>query len=792
MIILKEEKQINRPLLYLAGGLVLGETMALWMTVKQEVIGLAVWLPVIFCAFMYRDGGRRKEGDNNRGRRLAFFMMAVGAISGVFRMESEEWIVSREESVIMGAGREQVRVSGKILEIRENEYGFRLLLGDCIADIQTAGKGKIRRMYGHVDGDPNLKLGMEVCIEGKVELPDPDRNPGEFNYRLYCLSKGVSGIVSGGRAVVVNSGYLAVQERLRQIGLYLEKRLDEIAEGNDAGLLKALLLGNQSDMDDDVYELYRKNGISHVLAISGLHVSIIGMGLWKGFRTLGIGYPGSGLLAFVMLFCFGSITGFGPSVVRAVCMMGISFLAEGAGRTYDLPSAMCVSAMGLMIWRPYLLTQASFQLSFLAVGAICFPGRVLVKAWKVQGIRQGILVSASIQAVTIPAVLFHSFEIPLYGIVLNLFVVPLMTYVLVSGIMGLAGSLFRKEIGIMFLGGAHYILGFYEAACRSVEKLYGARLILGRPERWEIVIYYGCFLAGTWLSAKKAKGWLILWLAGILFLVPVPGKELSVTFLDVGQGDGIFIEHEGKTMLVDCGSSQKMTLGEKCLVPFLMSQGIRHLDTVVVSHGDQDHVSGVKYLLETPTCGIGIGCLVMSEAGCEDEISMELAGLAKKRNIPVMYAGAGDRLDGVLGNTTDVFCLYPEKGMRAEDRNDSSLVFRINYRNFSMLLTGDVSMDGELVMERGGKLEPVAVLKAAHHGSASSTCQEFLDLVRPAYIVFSYGRENRYGHPSGEVVERCRQSGAKICETALQGAVKISTDGSRMQVTGWLDRQGGI
>lgn len=792
MIILKEEKQINRPFLYLTGGLVLGETMALWMTVKQEVFWLAVWLPVFFCVFIYHDGGVKRGGENGRGRRSAFFLVAAGVVFGILRMEFEERMVSREESVILDAAGKHTGVSGKILEIQENEYGLRLLLGDCLVDARTAGKQKIRRMYGHVDADPNLKIGMEVYIEGKVKLPDPDRNPGQFDYRLYCLSKGVAGILSGGQTVIVDSRCLTLQEGFRQIGLHLGRQLDEIAGEKDAGLLKAILLGNKTDMDGDVYELYRRNGISHVLAISGLHVSVIGMGLWKGLRALGAGYWSSGILAFSLLFCFGSVAGFGPSVVRAVFMMGISFLAGGTGRTYDLPSAMCVPAVGLMIRHPYLLTQASFQLSFLAVGAICFPGRVLVEAWKVQGIRQSILMAASIQMVTIPVVLFHSFEIPLYGLLLNLFVVPLMAYVLVSGMLGLAGSFLRKEIGILFLGGAHYILGFYEAVCRGAEGLHGARLILGRPEIREIVLYYGCLLAGTWLSVKKARGWLILWLAGVLFLVPVPERELSVTFLDVGQGDGIFIEHEGKAMLVDCGSSQEPAIGEDCLVPFLMSQGISRLDTVVVSHGDQDHVSGVKYLLETAECGIEIGCLVMPEAGCEDETIMELESLAHMGNIPVIYAGTGDRLSGILGDDVDVICLYPEKGMRGKDRNDSSLVLKISYGNFSVLLTGDVGTEGELVMAKSGELMPVTVLKAAHHGSASSTCQEFLDLVWPAYVVFSSGRENRYGHPSEQVVERCRESGAGLFETARRGAIKITTDGVRVRAAGWLDRQGGI
>lgn len=792
MITSKEGLKINRPLLYLVGGLVLGETMALWMTVKQESFGLAVLLLVFSCAFLHRANGGREDRENDRGRRLAFFVMTAGLISGVFRMETEERIVSYEEGVISDAVGKQIGVSGEILEIQENEYGYRLLLGNCFIDIQTGGSNKIRKLFVYVESDPELKLGMEVYAEGELELPEPDRNPGGFDYRLYCLSKGVSGILSGNQTTVTDRGFLAMQERLRRVGLYLEGVLDEVAGEKDAGLLKAILLGNKSDMDEDVYELYRKSGISHVLAISGLHVSVIGMGFWRGLRALGMGYWGSGVLAFAVLYCFGFIAGFGPSVVRAVFMMGISFLAGGMGRTYDLPSAMCVPAIVLLIRYPYLLTQASFQLSFLAVGAIFFPGGMLVKKWNVKGIRQSILMSASIQVMTAPVVLYHSFELPLYGVFLNLLVVPLMTYVLASGILGMAGAFIQRETGTMFLGGAHYILGFYEVLCRHVQGLYGARLILGQPKMWKIIVYYGFLAVGTVLSARKGKRWLLLWLAGMLFLAPVENQGLSVTFLDVGQGDGIFIEQEGKTMLVDCGSSQMQELGKDCLVPFLMSRGINRLDTVTVSHGDQDHVSAVKYLLETPECGIAIGNLVMPETGCVDAVCRGLESLAAERNIPVLYVKSGDSLSGCLGNNVEIHCLYPTDGMSSDDRNDGSLVLRLRYGNFSMILTGDVGAEGERAMLNSEDLMQVTILKAAHHGSASSTCQEFLDIVRPSYVIFSYGNGNRYGHPSVQVVERCRKNGAVILETACQGAIEIQTDGKMMRVGGWLDRRGGI
>ncbi len=690
-----------------------------------------------------------------------------------------------------------------------------------------------------MDSADSLKLGIRVRVNGKLTRLEQDRNPGQFDFRQYCLAKGICGSLKGKDVQIVDSRYLWVQEKLRQLGLVLERRLELIADEEDMGLLKAILLGEKGDMDDAVYKLYQKNGISHVLAISGLHVSVIGMGIWNGLRKLGAGYWSAGVAAFGMLFCFGSIAGFGPSVVRAVFMMGISFLAGAFGRTYDLPSAMAVPAMGLLLRNPFVLTQTSFQLSFLAVFAIFFPGTYLAKQWRLSGFWQNLWTSLSIQFVTLPVILYHSFEVPVYGVLLNLVVVPLMTYVLVSGILGLGASFVWMPLGPFLLGGAHYILSFYKMACRYVGDVTGAYLILGRPSFGAMAVYYGCLAGATFLGWKimgnsrvlKRKllcsifSFTLLWSAGAFALMPVLPSGLEVTFLDVGQGDGIVIRSENKTILVDGGSSQEKNLGENCLIPFIKSQGISCLDAMVVTHGDQDHISGVRELLEQRESGIEVKRLLLPSSGAGDQACVQLAELAKARGIDVFFldregiwnwTGAGLQQQcmekgvgigsaeifwqNILGKEVNISCLHPsvEKigiGGTEEadaDRNNGSLVLLLEYQSFQLLLTGDVELQGEQEILARGLDSPVTVLKAAHHGSASSSGEEFLNVVRPAYVVFSYGKGNRYGHPSDSVVERCERIGAEIWKTAEHGAIRIRTNGEKMQIRGWLDRHGGI
>lgn len=782
----REEKKINRPLLYLTGGLVLGETMALLMTAEQGIFLLAAVLSVFSCAYV-----------RGRGRLPAFLVLVLlGCVPGFVRMGCERARTGKEMAVMESLEGKALLVEGVVEEISDRETGTRLLLSECTVkegrENPEVIHGGPKRIYVYADGGQELKIGMRVRAAGEGKAPESGRNPGAFDHRLYCKSKGICGLFYGERTEILNPRYDRFREGIRKVRMTMERQLDRISSGTDGGILKSVLLGQRGDLDEEVYALYRKNGISHLLAISGLHVSIIGMGLWRGLRAGGLGYPAAGAVSWGFLLVYGCMTGFGPSVVRAVCMTGISFLAAGLGRTYDLPSAMCIPAAGLLLLRPYLLTQASFQLSFLAVGAVFFPGSFLIRRLSARGLYEGFLMSASIQAVTAPVILFHSFEFPVYGVVLNLLVIPLMTYVVVSGGLGLAVSAVWLTGGRALLGGAHYILKVYETAGELVQRLPGASLVLGRPSWIQMILFYMGILAGILVVLRRGKKWLVLWAASLMFLLPIHSPKLSVTFLDVGQGDGIFLQAHGKTMLVDCGSSGEKELGETCLVPFLKSRGISSLDTAVVSHGDWDHISAVRHVLETPDCGIAIKRLVMPEAGAGQEVYMTLEALAKKQGTAVVYGKGGDDFTGFLGEDVTITCLHPKAGEVYENRNEESLVLEIRYGSFGLLLTGDVEEGGERAMEEAGNLSPVTVLKAAHHGSDTSSGEEFIRAVNPRYVVLSYGKGNRYGHPALDVVERLSGAGARILRTAEMGAIEIRTDGRRMKVSGWLDRSGGI
>lgn len=781
-------------MLCVTGGLVLGEALNLFIPAEQMIFGLAVWLLFFVCVFAHR---KSRYG-------LPVFLFVAGMFAGVFRMGAEQTVFSREEEFFREEYEDGVVLQGTVQSVKEKDGTLEVVLKNC--ETEDADGETLRSVLCYLNEDSEFPaVGEKIRVFGEGKAADPARNPGVFDHQLYCRAKGISGIIyadgytgMGGKAHIASDSLFRIRRQL-------SGRLKLIALPEDAGILSAVLLGEKEDLDSAVYELYRKNGISHLLAISGLHISIVGLGIWKLFRKGGAGFWISGIFAGGFLIAYGMMVGSGPSVVRAVSMAGLSFLAAAAGRTYDLPTAMCIPALGLLLTHPYLLTQASFQLSFLAVISLVYPGRLFSARGetfftneKFSAAASAFFVSLSLQMVTAPVVCWHSFGIPVYGVFLNLLVIPLMTYVVLSGFIGLGLSFLSVSAGGAMLGGAHYILKLYEVVCNGIGKLPGAELVLGQPEVWKIGCYYGLVVSGAIIYERgmkiaekscdkfqEKKHRLIFlcaaWLLAFFFLLPSRPAGLSVTFLDVGQGDGIVLRFASRTILVDCGSSQQKSVGEKVLVPYLRSQGVTYVDLAVMTHGDQDHINGIRYLLEHPESGIRLGGLMMPKVG-NDEIYGKMAELAKEQEIPVYYAAAGDRIENIAGKGMYMECLSPEGEEKFSDRNEESLVFRVTYDRFSMMLMGDLETGGEENLVGSGVLSPVTVLKAGHHGSATSSGESFLEKLSPEITVLSYGRKNRYGHPAKEVKERLGNIGSEILETGISGAVMIETDGKKMKV----------
>ena len=843
---------MRRPFFVVAAGFVLGEVFALQMkmagmeTAEIETVGEAAFgaaiLIFVCLAGLWRfrlNSGKEKGG---RGKLLPFCVGVFALTAGVLWAEAriftldaqEQWVKERQEK---GQG----EFIGEIEQIEETGNGWELVIKnlrekesvpDSASETAVPDRLLVRAESLLPEDADAFFVGRTIRVKGEISAFDPARNPGEFDYRLYQFSRGIVGQISWAR--VEAAGNRDEMEPYPELLACLRNKWSSLIRSMcrepEAGLFCSVLLGDKKTLDTEIRSLYQQNGIAHLLAISGLHLSILGMGLYRLIRKAGSPILPGACAACAAVLSYGLLIGASGSTKRAIIMMLCAFGADCVGRTYDSLSALGLAALLIAGEEPYQLLQSGFQLSFGAVMGIGCFGSDLTAEWRrhrkntnrkarqkqMNKIAGNLLdhtvgsftASLAVQIVTAPMIAFHFFRFPLYGIFLNMIVIPLMAYALYSGILGLIlGSLYPPA-GRLALQAGCWIFAFYEKICRWMEGIPGSSFLIGRPELWQLCLYYGVVL-GAWkgwncfrdkkidrekeaeraglLFRLKLAIWTILAFIGPMTLKTPAPRELAVTFLDVGQGDGIVIRRGKTVFLVDGGSTDKKSLGRQSLLPFLESRGIGAVDYSIVTHGDQDHISGLLYLLDQ---GIPIRNLILPEAGKGQEIYENLERLAEGQGGAVHYFSQGNRIEKEGSLRLTMTCLYPDRDSPAfgqTETNRHSLVFLVEYGSFRMLLTGDMEGEDEKRLIGQNRIRPVHVLKVAHHGSRSSTTWPLLETTLPQYGVISCGKGNSYGHPHTETLERLKRRKVQILQTGEQGAIMLWTDGESMRMEGHLN-----
>lgn len=695
--------------------------------------------------------------------------------------------------------------------------------------IQAASNFNEKRILVYCDSKQEAAIGNTVRVSGEVALFEPARNPGNFDARAYYRKKGICAMVWADRVEVTDARENQRREALFSLRKQWRCTLLACAGEREGGTLCAILLGERSFMNAEVKEVYQKSGISHILAISGLHIAFLGWGIYRILRRLGGSFVLSGVISSALTGSYLLMTGAQVSAVRAALMFWIAIGAEMTGRVYDGKTGLAVAAAVIAFQSPQYLTDAGFLLSFGAVLGLLFicpvlldfgaaareggkpvhVGRKPARGENADTHREGELpggrdtfvgkvgasacAGMSVSLVTLPVILYYYYEFPTYAMLLNLIVLPLMSVVLTCGVSGLVLSCVSPWAANIMIRVSAGVLCIFEKLCEGSLRLPFALIVTGRPKIWQIALYY-LLLAGVLtalrlrLRRKKRIPVLLLAVPMFLWMVclidPQSKTDLEVIFLDVGQGDCTLIRSpKGTTWLVDGGSSDVKDVAKNRIEPYLKYRGIDHLDYVFLTHGDADHINGVSEMLSRKTCGISIRCLILPCEERMDETLWEITEQARGVGCQVFCMGKGQKLvtDGVTFT-----CLHPPDVGDLESGNESSLVLKVQYGGFRLLLTGDVEQAGEELLCACEEIEDCTVLKVAHHGSRNATGEAFLKKVNPAYAVISSGVGNRYGHPHEETVERLDRQACQIFGTANQGAILLHTDGARMKIQGFL------
>lgn len=664
---------------------------------------------------------------------------------------------------------------------------------------RTADSGRLLISMIKTDGIKLYEYGSELTFTGRLTLPKGVRNPGGFDYRRYLAQKGVSASVfvsdnsiskgAGENASFFIKAGQAIRYRIVSV-------IDKSLPRQQAGLLNGMLIGYREGLSQEVTDAFSNAGLTHIMAVSGANVVFLIIPLAFLFKRLRFGNKISGLLTMAFLLIFIFITGFEPSVLRAVVMASVILTARMLNRETDIYTTIAFAATLLLICSPYMLFNTGFQLSFAATLSIIMLYKNIKKLLSCRFIPSAV---ASILAATVaaqlgvlPITLACFNKVSLIAVLSNLLAVPLLEFITILGMfMAVLG-----QICILFSQLLGYINCVLLSAILYITKISSglpfASIRTVTPSAPAIILYYIALWFLPWYRPLKNIRIRPVYITAVLTISAlaisasflIPGK-LEVVFLDVGEGDSAFIKTcSGRNILLDGGGSTDPTAssktGESVIAPFLLDKGVTVLDAVIASHGHSDHIQGLQTVLEQ----FSVKSLIIPVVADEKEFG-KLLELAAEKRINVSRCEKGDiiKLDGKT--SFDVLSPSPELEKDNTSLNNTSLVLKLHYGAADILFTGDAQAEAEKEMLESGVDLDAEVVKIAHHGSSTSSGKDFIESIGAASAIISVGKNN-FGHPSPVTLGLLKEENIRVFRTDERGAVILTSRGRDIRLKGMV------
>ena len=739
--------------------------------------------------------------------------------------------------------REEILLSGQIVQIEHKSGSCYLYLNhSCASDGQSDPLQDgislgvtLLTAEEELEEQMNLRIGNRILARCEYREFQTARNEGNFDERMYYYSEGVFLRARVRNIAILDPSVFSVKQWIYELRNRMNASIyAAVKEEETAGILTAICTGDRSALTDQTKILYQRSGIAHILAVSGLHISLVGMGVFRLLRR-SLRFSAAGILSCLIMIGFCALSGASPSSVRATIMFLLQITAIGLGKRYDILCAASVAGILMLLQQPLFLFHTGFQLSFaaiLAVGILFRPLEAVFlrnrrthkeqseKSRRLWLYRLGssFLLSLSVTLFTLPLVASAYYEVPLYSVLLNLLIVPLMSTVLGSGLFTALLGMIHLLSGRFASGIGVYLVELIRFLCYVNTKLPGNSVVTGAVTGWRIVLYYlfmgiGILFLHWYLRHLQTASderyrlasccWLFI-LYGVMLLailfVRKPDEKLRISFLDVGQGECILLcSPSGTTVMIDGGSTSVSHPGQYRIQSTVKYQGIETIDYVYVTHPDTDHINGILEILE----GMRPDHFAWNTFGRNSEQKTVSALNLKIRNLLIPDISGNEHYEQLIRLAEDVgvnliilhsgmvlqddwftlTCLHPDRSFHSDDVNDYSAVLDLRFGEFSALFTGDLGEEGEQLLLQSGPGEGNAdlasgydLLKVAHHGSRYSSSGGFLERVSPQWAVISAGIRNQYGHPHEEALERLAQVGAEVFVTADYGEIRITAD----------------
>ena len=715
---------------------------------------------------------------------------------------------------------ESIMVEGIIISNQEErEYKNRYKVN--VLTVNSSNKYHFTQIYIDVKKDVQLEYGDKVILQGEFRKGNEQRNTGGFDYQLYLKSINIYGTLNVESYETISSDNVNwIEKSINKIKLTITENIEKVLEKEEEQIVKGLILGDTTVLEEELKEKFQVANISHVLAVSGMHIIYIIMGIEMLLKKL-LGKRNVRYVVITGLIFYMSITGFTSSIVRAGIMGIMNVVAFLVYRKNDIWTSMAISLEIILIQNPYAITGVGLQLSYLGtIGIILFSknikqyldnikwikNNIRIKRNKriskiVKNLKDMISVTLSAQFMIFPIMLYHFNMIGIYFVITNILVSVIIGPIMFLSIIFIFVSFIHlqisQHISIFLSFGIKCLIQISNLANLPFSKIY-----VSTPSILGIIIYYIFIFSSNqiyiiytnkYLNSTKrrfknlialmkyklyeekkkirrmyqkilrernvkaliVKTYKVIFL--IIFLIGICQfpKNLEIHFLDVGQGDSCFIiTPEQKTIFIDGGGSTSNTfdVGKETLIPYLLDKGYTKLDYVFISHFDQDHVGGILSILQE----LKVGQVFISKQGEKSENYETFLELVNEKKINVQEVKAGDKV--TIGDIT-FHVLWPiEKQIEENILNNNAMVMKLQYRSFSMLFTGDIEEIAEKkilhIYKNDLDILQSSVLKVAHHGSKSSSTEEFLKAVNGEVAIIGVGENNMFGHPSNVVLER--------------------------------------
>lgn len=661
--------------------------------------------------------------------------------------------------------------------------------GETMNTTITAKDYSYDTAYGSaVDGTVKLDgktYQIRVYLNEKKDIKPGDTITGDFRMRYTAPGGKENATYHAGKSIFL-LGYQRGEAEIipqtenmtrfysAELAYGIKKLLRTALPEDVFAFAQALLLGDGQELDYATDTAFKISGIRHIIAVSGLHVTILYSLL--SFVTLRKRYF-TALLAIPVLFVFAAVAGFTPSVTRACIMVGLMILAQVFNREYDSATALAFSSLVMLTCNPLVITSVSFQLSVGCVAGILLfnapisnwlksmlgnPKGKHMKARLKRWFITSVSVTISAMSLTTPLSAFYFGAVSIIGVVTNLLTLWVVNFVFNGLVVLCLVSLMSAKVSVV-LG---WVIGWPIRYVLEIAKLLSdiplAAVYTESPYivAWLVFVYI--LIAVFLLSKEKRPG--VLSCCGVIglcaalttsWLEPL-NENVRMTVLDVGQGQSIILQSEGRTYLVDCGGDSDTGTADLA-AETLLSQGISRLDGIILTHADADHAGGVANLLSRVQADILV-LPVTTEPEVAESLLLAADGkvLWVKEDLSITYG------------TTEITIFGPTF---LANSNENSLCVLFTQEDCDILITGDRGTLGEAMLLRETDLPQVDVLIAGHHGSKYSTSEELLQAIQPEVVIISAGEDNPYGHPAQEMLERLDTFGCRVYRTDEDGTI---------------------